>query len=164
MIAVTGDIDSRNLKALYNMEEGLSPEHPRASTTDDVECFFSVLRDMVGKNFTLKQVQYEWRKLCSEYTKRIDPGMPFYYHTSHHDRFYEGPRPDFDQPAKSVRNPRHQRIPRKDRLGLLVSGRATMPVTGSISTRMRYHNVPVELPPPPSHSVSLPSIDHTYAN
>ena len=32
------------------------PEHPRSSTTDDVECFFSVLRDMVGKDFTLKQV------------------------------------------------------------------------------------------------------------
>ena len=31
-------------------------EHPRASTTDDVECFFSVLRDMVGKDFTHKQV------------------------------------------------------------------------------------------------------------
>jgi len=32
------------------------PEHPRASTTDDVECFFSVLRDSVGKDFTLKEV------------------------------------------------------------------------------------------------------------
>ena len=31
-------------------------EHPRAGTTDDVECFFSVLRYVVGKDFTLKQV------------------------------------------------------------------------------------------------------------
>ena len=31
-------------------------EHPRASTSDDVECFFSVLRDMVGKDFTHKKV------------------------------------------------------------------------------------------------------------
>ena len=90
--------------------------------------------------------------------------MPFYYHTSHHDRFYEGSRTDFNQPTKSVRNPRRQRISRKDRLGLLVSCRATMPVTGSISTRMCHHNVPVELPPPPSHSVNPPSIDHTYVN
>ena len=27
-----------------------------ASSTDDVECFFSVLRDNVGKDFTLKEV------------------------------------------------------------------------------------------------------------
>ena len=31
-------------------------EHPRASTSDDVESFFSVLRDMVGKDFTHKKV------------------------------------------------------------------------------------------------------------
>ena len=31
-------------------------EHPCSSTTDDVECFFSILRDTVGKDFTLKQV------------------------------------------------------------------------------------------------------------
>ena len=35
---------------------GIPPEHPRASTSDDVECFFSVLRDMVGKDFTHKEV------------------------------------------------------------------------------------------------------------
>ena len=28
----------------------------RARTTDDVECFFSVLGDSVGKDFTLKEV------------------------------------------------------------------------------------------------------------
>ena len=32
-------------------------ENPRASSTDDVECFFSVLRDTVGKDFTLKEVR-----------------------------------------------------------------------------------------------------------
>ena len=102
LIAVTTDIDSREMKRIHNMEEGLPPEHPRASTTDDVECFFSVLRDMIGKDFTVKMVQYEWRKLCNEFTKRMDPELPFYYHTSHHDRFYEGPRPSFiNQPSLS---------------------------------------------------------------
>ena len=91
LVAVTTDIESREQKFLYNMEEGLPPEHPRASTTDDVECFFSVLRDVVGKHFTVKQVQYEWRKLCTEHMKRLDPDTPFFYYTSSHDRFYEGP-------------------------------------------------------------------------
>ena len=145
------------------MEDGLPPEHPRASTTDDVECFFSVLRDMVGKHFTVKQVQYEWRKLCTEYMKRTDPELPFYYHTSHHDRFYEGPRPDFDKPGKpSGRNPRHQKVPRRDQLGLMVTGRATMPTPGAVSTQMKYHNLPVEFPPPPMSQVHASIVDHTY--
>ena len=38
------------------MSQGFRPKHPCSSTTNDVECFFSVLRDMVGKDFTLKQV------------------------------------------------------------------------------------------------------------
>ena len=71
-------------------------EHPRASTTDDVECFFSVMRDLVGKDFTLKEVQYSWRKVCFEFFKRLDAGLPYYYYTSAHDRFYEGPHSDFD--------------------------------------------------------------------
>ena len=33
-------------------------EHPRSSTTDNVECFFSILRETVGKDFTLKQASY----------------------------------------------------------------------------------------------------------
>lgn len=32
-------------------------EHPHSSTTDDVECFFGILRETVGKYFTLKQVE-----------------------------------------------------------------------------------------------------------
>ena len=78
--------------------EGLPAEHPRASTTDDVEYFFSVLRDLVGKHFTVKQVQFEFRKLCLEFTKRLDPDLLFFYFTSSHDRFQEGPLPDFYQP------------------------------------------------------------------
>lgn len=76
------------------------PEHPRASNTDDVECFFSVLRDHVGTNFTLKQAKFAWRKVCLEYQKRIDPSLPFYYFTASHDRFDEGPRPSFNEPPK----------------------------------------------------------------
>ena len=71
LIAVTTDIESRELKRITNMEEGLPPEHLRASSTDDVECFFSILRDSVGKHFTVKQVQFAYRKLCIEFIKRF---------------------------------------------------------------------------------------------
>ena len=119
------------------MEEGLPPEHPRASTTDDVECFFSMLRDCVGKHFTVKQVQYEFRKLCLEFMKRTDPDLPYFYFTSAHDRFQEGSLPDFDQPS-----------------------RTSMVTPGSLSVRARFHQVPIELPPPPATDIH--TYEHSY--
>ena len=41
-----------------------SPEHPRASTSDDVECFFSMLCDTIGPSFTTKQVLFNFRKVA----------------------------------------------------------------------------------------------------
>ena len=53
---MTTDIESRELKRVVNMEEGLPPEHQRTSTTDDVECLFSMMRDFVGN--TLPSSKY----------------------------------------------------------------------------------------------------------
>ncbi|XP_064400552.1 uncharacterized protein LOC135346741 isoform X2 [Halichondria panicea] len=50
LTALVADIETREWRRCLD----LSPEHPRASTTDDVECFFSVMRDMVGTHFTVK--------------------------------------------------------------------------------------------------------------
>lgn len=52
------------------------PEHPRASNTDDAECFFSVLRDHVGINFTLKQVKFAWIRCVLNSRKGSTP--PFH--------------------------------------------------------------------------------------
>ena len=41
-----------------------------SNNTDDVECFFSVMRDQVGTNFTLKQAQFAWRKVRLEFQCR----------------------------------------------------------------------------------------------
>ena len=38
-----------------NIRNGRKPEHPKASSTDDVECFFSVMRDRIGRNLQLKK-------------------------------------------------------------------------------------------------------------
>lgn len=54
--ALLVNIESREWRRQFNAENGIPPEHPWASTTDDVECFFSVLRDMVGRDFTHKEV------------------------------------------------------------------------------------------------------------
>ena len=51
------------------------PENPRSSTTDDVECMFSIMRDLTGKHFTLREARYTWRKTCIEFSKRLDPDI-----------------------------------------------------------------------------------------
>ena len=56
--ALIANIESREWQRCYTANNNLPPEHPRASTTDDVECFFSVLRDTVGSDFTLKRVKF----------------------------------------------------------------------------------------------------------
>lgn len=133
------------------------PEHPRASNTDDVECFFSVLRDLVGANFTLKQAKFAWRKVCIEFQKRIDPSLPFYYFTSAHDRLYEGPRPSFNE---AVGNKKSKRVPKGEQIASLVTGRATLRVRGSLCVRPQFHKQAVSIPPPSTVHSHL--AEHTY--
>jgi len=78
LTAVVSDIETREWRRKELNRLGFPPEHPRACSTDDVERFFSIIRDLVGKDFTLKQVQYEWRKGCIEYQKRLDPVLLFH--------------------------------------------------------------------------------------
>ena len=86
---------------------------------------------------------FGWRKACEELTKRLDPELPSYYHTSTHHRFYEGELPDFSQ---SKSKPRKERIARRELLTSNIGGRVTMAQHGASSIRTQYHNVPVELP------------------
>lgn len=94
--------------------------------------------------------------------KRMDPELPFYYHTSSHQRFYEGDMPEFSQmPEKPKKT---KRAPRRELLGC-TGRRATLPVRGSVSLRTEYHNVPVNLPPPPDASfTTILSSEHAYAS
>ena len=159
VIALTTNIESREWRRRENQSRG--PEHPRSSTTDDVECLFSVMRDMVGNHFTLQSVKYNWRKVCNEFRKRLSPTLPFYYHTSTHDRFYEGDRPSFDEiRGSSKRNPRMQRSRAVEQLSHM-QGRVTLPTPGSRSTRNTYHKKPIDQPPPPTQL--NPLSEHNYS-
>ena len=165
-IALTTNIESCEWKRRELAKQGEKGENPRASTTDDVECFFSIMRDLTGKHFTLRQAKYTWRKASMEFSKRLDPALGFFYHTSSHDRFYEGERPHFDQPgvSKSAHNPRHQRVRKREQPANLAVGRATFPTPGARSTRTQFHNLPVELPPPPLPKGAHPDVqsEHSY--
>ena len=62
-MALAADIESREWRRKYLESNGLPEEHPRASNTDDIECFFSILCESVGKDFTLKEVYYYARTM-----------------------------------------------------------------------------------------------------
>ena len=138
------------------------PEHPRASTSDDVECFFSTMRDAIGANFTTKQVKLGFRKVTLEMEKRLDPDLPFYYHTSAHTRFCEGTLPAFNEAStRSKRKGKH--LPRRELLHshAFSARRATLPVHGSLTVRAQFHNRPINLPPPPTGPIVI--LEHSYS-
>ena len=150
LTALISNIKGREWHRREFINNNLLLEHPRASSTDDVECFFSMMRDTIGKNFTTKEVKYGIRKVYAEFVKRVDPDLPFYYHTSSHQRYHEGPLPSFDAPFKKTAK---QRVPRREQPAAFGTRRATMPVRGSLSVRPKFHNLPLDLPPLPNTPV-----------
>ena len=110
---------------------------------------FQCLADTIGRNFTTKQVRFGFRKACVEFKKkRLDPDLPFYYHTSSHSRFYEGPLPDFN--VSNLKKKRKFQTAPHEQPAAFAPRRATMPVRGSLSVRPQFHNLPLELPPIPT--------------
>lgn len=79
-IELTTNIESQEFRRRQNTILGY-PEHPRAATTDDVECFFSLTMRHLGDTFTVKEFRAGWRKLVREFCKRLDPDFKFYYWT-----------------------------------------------------------------------------------
>ena len=117
------------------------PEHPKAPTTNNVECLFSLVRDSIGQNFTTKQIGFNIHKVYTEFTKGLDPDLPFFYHTTALTQHREGPLPNFNTPL--LKPPKKKRVPRREQ-----------PV------RPCFHNVPLDLSPPPGEFSHL--INHSY--
>ena len=108
------------------------------------------------------QVYFGWRKICLEFAKRMDPELPFYYFTTSAHRFYEGKMPSFNQAPAKPKTAR--RPPRRELMGS-VGRRVSLPVRGSLSVRATFHNVPVDIPPPPSVSSNERILSkHSYAS
>ena len=91
--------------------------------------------------------------------KRMDPDLPFYYSTSAHSRFYIGELPDFN--TKSTNPPRPKRLPRYELLG--TNERVTFAVRQSASIRAKFHNLAIDLPPPPG-TYNQVLHEHSYSN
>ncbi len=61
LIEVTAAIESAEQRRHLNPYYG--SEHPRASSTDDVEAFFALTRRMINPHFTLKEFIAQWRQI-----------------------------------------------------------------------------------------------------
>ena len=88
----------------------------------------------------------------------MDPELPFFYHTLTHHRFYKGLMPEFSAEPSKKRKPK--RLPRYELLG--TNDRVTLSVRGDTSVRTKFHNVPIDLPPPPG-ARNTHVLEHSYA-
>ena len=94
-----------------------------------------------------------------EFRKKIDPGLPFYYYSSTHDRYYEDVMPDFSIKPHKPRKP--TRIPTREVFGHNVGRLATIAVRGKGSLRASFHKQPIDLPPVCSRQQL--QVEHSYA-
>ncbi|XP_070555107.1 uncharacterized protein [Ptychodera flava] len=151
VVGLVANIKSAERRRLECETRGLPPEHPRAGTTDDVEGFFSILHSLLGRVFDHKAFRDNYRKICNEFAKRVNPDLPFYYWTGSEDRYTIGPIQNFNQPSKGgVERLDKIRIQRRSDPGVFQANRASLPQRGSWTVRARFHNLPEPVPPPPT--------------
>ena len=74
---------------LEYQHQGFSPEHPRASSTDDVEGFIAILHDQLGDAFDNKASQQP--QFAMNLVKKNWSRPAFYYWTGHRQRYSDDP-------------------------------------------------------------------------
>ena len=127
----------------------LPAEHPRASSSDDCECMFSLMHEMLGDIFDMKQFHDCQAKIFSEFAKRCDPNLKFYYWTGAKERFRDFDLPSFNTPSGEGVPERLDkvRLSKRGDPGVFVGNRASLPQKGDLTARAKFHKAPVELPP-----------------
>ena len=145
VVDLIANLTSFELRRAEYVSRDLPPEHPRSGTNDDVECFISVLHEMLGDIFDLKEF-YD-PKIMTEFDKRIDRDIRSYYWTRHKHRSRNFALPNFSQPSE---RPDRVVISRRADPGVSVARTADLPVRGALTVRTQFHNVPENLPEPPN--------------
>ena len=152
VVALVANCESLELRREEYQHRGLSPEHPRASSTDDVEGFIALLHDQLGDVFDHKAFLAQQPKILNEFSKKIDPDLPFYYWTGHRHRYSDDPLPSFNDPSGATERLDRVRLSRRSDLGVFVANRASLPQRHSLTARATFHRAPERLPPPPTGS------------
>ena len=138
------NLESRRVRHLEYEQKQLPPEHPRASSTDDVEGFVALLHEVFGPVFDLKQFFDESTKILNEFKKRIDPNLPYFYWTGAKERYTEHKLPSFDRPTGPgvVERLDRVRISRRGDPGVFVAARASLRQRGQLTARALFHKAP----------------------
>lgn len=147
-MGLIANLATRELRRKEYKERDLPPEHPRSSTTDDVEEIISLFHEVMGDNFDLKQFFDEFPKVMSEFVKRIDPELPFFYWTGHQTRYRHFALPSFNVPsAGGIERLDQIQVSRRGDPGVFVANRASLPQRNQLTVRATFHRAPVALPP-----------------
>lgn len=113
-MGLIANLMTRELIRKEYVDRNLPPEHPKASSTDDVEGIISLFHEVMGDNCYLKQFYDEFPKVMSEFVKRIDPDLSFFYWTGHQTL------PSFNAPSTSG-------VERLDKVGISRRGDPGVP-------------------------------------
>ena len=151
VIGLVANLESRSLHRVENVQRGIQPEHPRSSSTDDVEGFISLLHEMLGPIFVIKQFNSQQPKVLNEFRKQIDGDFGFFYWTGAKTRYNDAELPSFNElsgPGVKERLDQVQ-VSRRGDPGVFVANRASLPQRGRLTARAQFHCAPVALPPLP---------------
>ena len=135
--------------------KGLPQEHLRASSTDDVEGYTATPHQLIGVIFDHKTFRDNNRKITQEFTKQVDPDLPFYYWTGVNERYNYGSLKSFNKQSKSgTERLDRVTVSRRADPGVFVAGRATLPQRGTLTVRAQFHAAPERLSPRVADSTS----------
>ena len=149
IVGLVANLESRHLREIEYRTRCLQPEHPRSSSTDDVESFIALLHEMLGPIFDPKQFYSELPKILNEYKKRIDTDLSFFYWTGSKTRYKDYELPSFNLPSAQgvVERLDQVHLSRRGDPGVFVANRASLPQKGQLTARAKFHRAPVALPP-----------------
>lgn len=149
VVGLVANLESRHLRQMEYVSRGLQPEHPRSSSTDDVESFIALLHEMLGSIFDAKQFYSEMPKILNEFKKRIDTELPYFYWTGSKTRYKDFDLPSFNAPSGPglIERLDQVHLSRRGDPGVFVANRASLPQKGQLTARAKFHRAPVALPP-----------------
>lgn len=86
----------------------------------------------------------------TKFKKRINPDMPFFYHTGAKQRCKNFQLPSFSESSGPgiVERLDKVKISRRGDPGVFIENRASLPQKGQLTVRTQFHKAAVALPPP----------------
>ena len=93
VIALLANLTSFQMRRHDDRDRGMTLEHPRSGTSDDVESSISVLQEMLGNVFEIKSFFDSYPKILNEIFKRINPAFPCYHWIGKKTRYTEAALP-----------------------------------------------------------------------